>query len=433
MRIFVICACVALGVASASAAVVLTMDRYACVGEPSSQTGQEVGLFGTISSTGTSSVSLQCRLSTDQPEAWLPPGVCIGVACFPSDMDFSLDLPPAASLVVHLSFYPYDVPGKGVYWLRFEGGGVADSVRLEVLSGVPSLVVADDEGAGAVHFIERALPSGRMFLTWDQTLEPLALSDVALLERVIWITGSAAEGCLSPDEAEVLTALLEDGGTLLLSGQNVLEGAAGAAFGQEELGAVVESASVTSRHVRGAAGTSFEVLSFDIAGGDGANNQTSPDGLSPVGLAIRALRYESGEGATVARVGLGGRRSLVCGFGLEACADSTVLQQTLDFFLRWLDGDVAVDEVPAPKTLTIRISPNPARGVITADLAVPDGTPVRMWLSDLGGRHVADLHDGAWFSRPMRVPRLASGTYVVKVRTDAAYASQPLVVVEESR
>ncbi|MBN1423044.1 hypothetical protein JXA88_00670 [Candidatus Fermentibacteria bacterium] len=424
---------VGLLVAAAAADVHVAMDRHACVGELTSQTGVEVGLFGEMANTGTSTLNVQCALVTSQPEAWLPPGVCIGVSCFPSDMDFSVELPPGAQLEVHLSFYPFDTAGKGVYWFRYANAARADSVRLEIFSGVESLLVDDDGEGDSQRFVERSIPGNRVFLTWDQSLEPLALSDVALLERIVWITGSASAGCITEDEAEVMTALLQDGGKLLLSGQNALEGEVGAAFGQDELGASVQSTSVESRHVRGVAGTVFDLISFDIAGGDGADNQTSPDALSPEGLAVRALRYESGEIAAVGRIGQDGRRSLACGFGIEACADSTVLEESLDFFLSWLDGDVSGDVAQPAAPLMVSLGPNPSRGILAVSLGIPAGSPVRILLADLSGRAVCGLFDGPWPAPLLTLPDVSQGTYVVRVHTPSACSAHPLIILEGTK
>jgi hypothetical protein len=314
---------------------------------------------------------------------------------------------------------------------------VVDSVRIEVLSGVESLVVDDDDGDTVERFIERSIPANRTFLTWDQSLEPLAESDVALVNRLVWITGSAPSGCISQGEVDALTALLEAGGKLLLSGQNALDGEPAAAFGQEELGVVVQSSSVESRHVQGAAGTSFQVVSFDIAGGDGANNQTAPDVLSPVlsptGVAFRALRYDSGEAAAVARIGLGGRRSLVCGFGAEACADSAVLESSLSFMLDWLDNLVSGDEAPLARPAVVQISPNPAHDMVTVDSGIPEGSRVQIWMTDLSGRRVGELYRGVWVSQQLRLPRLPDGIYQLCVDSPAIHSSQPLVILEETR
>ncbi|MCU0612360.1 MAG: hypothetical protein MUE60_11300 [Candidatus Eisenbacteria bacterium] len=433
MRVILMAASVLLTSLPLEADVHVTMDRYACVAEPTSQTGLAVDFYGDVSNTGTSAVSLTCKLATSQPQEWLPPGVCIGVSCFPSDMEFTVELPPNSQDEIHLTFYPYDSAGKGIYWFRFAHDAMADSARMEVLSGVPSLLVDDDDGDASETFVERALPADRAFLTWSQDLEPLASSDVALLERIMWITGGSPAGCLSQDEADVLTALLESGGKVLLSGQNALEGEVGAEFGQGELGATVEAASVDSRHIQGAAGTSFEIVSFDIAGGDGADNQTSPDVLAANGTAFRALRYGSGEVSAVARVGLAGRRSLACGFGVEACADSTVLEGSLDLLLDWLDGLVAGDNAPRERPLALRVRPNPTGGVITVDLSAPEGGIARIWLTDLSGRLAGELHHGVWSARPLRLPRLPRGTYLLCVETPTHAASQPLVILEETR
>ncbi len=229
-----------------------------------------------------------------------------------------------------------------------------------------------------------------------------------------------------------MAALLESGGTVLLSGQNALEGDPASSFGQEYLGAVVRSTSVGSRSVEGVPGTSFEGISFAIEGGTGANNQVSPDALDPVGQAFRPLGYASGEGAAVAKVGSGTRRSLACGFGLEACADAATLGETMDFFFRWLDGSVPVDETPPPR-LAVRCAPNPSEGIVSIHGLIPEGTPTSLRIVDLAGRTVRVVFEGPWEPRPLSCPGLPRGAYVVIAFTPYGSASHPLVVLEALR
>lgn len=397
--------------ASQPSEIVVAMERYACVGLPTNQTGQEVQLHGHLLNTGPATV-LRARLSVQQPGSWLPPGVCVGTACFPSDVEFSLDVAQGASLDLHFSFYPFDTPGKGVYWFSYGTQTLSDSLRLEVISGVSTLLVDDDGGGASQAYLERAWPETFPFQTWDESLEPLSRADAALLSRLVWITGDARPGCLDPGEVATLASFLDAGGSLLLSGQDALEGEAATSFAATYLGVAATGPAANVSSVRGTPGTSFQQISFSIQGGEGANNQVSPDTVAAAQGSFVALRYGEGPGAGIAKAS-GGARCLTLGFGLEACAEAQTLTQVLDFCLRWLDGAVRTPD-PAPRPGVVRVFPSPARSGGVLWLGLPVGANLEVALYDVGGRRWGEPFRGVW-SGSMVLPAVPPGLYVAKV------------------
>ncbi len=413
---------------SAKAQVVITMDRYACLVELYDQSGNPVDLYGSIANEGSQVVNLTCRLDVEQPAQWLSAGVCVGQACFPSEMDFPLALDAGEQAALHLTFYPYAESGKGSFMFSAAGAAAA---TMEVLAGTRSLIIDDDEGTDCQRFVEDALPDGVLFLTWDESLEPLSAQDLPLLDRLIWMTGDVAQDALNQGETQVIGSFLDAGGKAILTGENILDGAAAGVLGAEKLGAEVQAPSVESRTIEAVIGGVFdEGFSFEIAGGTGADNQFSPSGLNPVNGGRSILAYDSGEAATVRRILVGGYRAMVCGFGIEAIASSEDLETFLDVALQWLDStDAQLPTRPVVPILLREVMPNPATDYLRMTLALDDGAPVTIWLTDLSGRRVAQLHQGPWTERHLMLPPLSAGAYLIFAQTTGARDAQSVILL----
>lgn len=416
---------------AAEAQVVITMDRYACLAELYDQSGNPVDLYGLIANEGTEVVNLTCRLDVEQPAQWLSAGVCVGQACFPSEMDFPLALDAGEQAILHLTFYPYTEPGKGSFVFNAAGAAEPVAATIEVLAGSRSLIIDDDEGTDCQRFVEDALPEGVLFLTWNESLEPLSAQDLPLLDRLIWMTGDVDQDALNEGETQVIGSFLDAGGKAILTGENILDGAAAGVLGVEKFGAEVRAPSVESRTIEAVIGGVFdEGFSFEIAGGTGADNQFSPSSLYPVNGGRSILAYDSGEAATVRRALVGGYRAMVCGFGIEAIASSEDLETFLDVALQWLDStDAQLPARPVAPILLREVMPNPATDYLRITLALDDGAPVTIWLTDLSGRRVAQLHQGPWTERHLMLPPLSAGVYLISAQTTGTRDTQSVILL----
>jgi uncharacterized repeat protein (TIGR01451 family) len=107
---------------------------------------------------------------------------------------------------------------------------VGGSVTLTTIAvAVDTLLVDEDLGAPDVQTTyENALTAnGTSFSYWDLSADPvLPRSYVNAHRNVVWFTGNTFPGPISPYEA-VLKGFLDSGGRLLLSGQDILDQAAG--------------------------------------------------------------------------------------------------------------------------------------------------------------------------------------------------------------
>lgn len=209
-----------------------------------------------------------------------------------------------ALLVAAIGFESKTVPGATI-----PGSGLA-----VVLDPVPPTLLVDDDGAKAYEaFFAAALTDAgqaHKVLSLAEGTE-LGFEDLVSFQTVVWATGDRYQGLFPGNTAAALKAYVENGGRLILSGQEVGYGAGNTAFYKDVLGAKFVKDSAGSRKVEGAG------LSLAIEGGDGADNQKYPDVIEAGPEATLWLKYTGGtEGAgLVAHRGAG--RIVYLSFGLE--------------------------------------------------------------------------------------------------------------------
>ncbi len=154
------------------------------------------------------------------------------------------------------------------------------------------LIVDDDGGAAFETYYQAAVTAaGRSYLTVSS---PPSAAQMAQFDAVVWLTGNDYTTTLtSADEAE-LAAYLDGGGRLFISGQDIGYDIHADAFYANYLHATYVQDDVALGAVLGNdASPVGNGLSFDIQGGDGANNQAYADEIDPVGAALPAFFYNS--------------------------------------------------------------------------------------------------------------------------------------------
>ncbi len=104
---------------------------------------------------------------------------------------------------------------------------VSSTTKLTTIAvSVDTLVVDGDLGAPNVEsYYENALTTAYSY--WDLSADPvLPASMLTAHKKVIWFTGNAYPGPITPYESE-LAAFLDGGGRLFMSGQDILDQSAG--------------------------------------------------------------------------------------------------------------------------------------------------------------------------------------------------------------
>jgi|GEM_PF-1968441 len=95
-------------------------------------------------------------------------------------------------------------------------------------------------------------------------------------------------------------------------------------------------------------------------------------------------------------------------------------------------GDAA-QPVPTPESLSVSVTPNPARSVARVRFSLPSAQVVRVTVYDVLGREVATWFDGpvaaGTSELPVPLSSLEAGVYLVRVASGGAHTTQRLTVV----
>jgi hypothetical protein len=105
----------------------------------------------------------------------------------------------------------------------------ATATLTTIAVAVDTLVVDEDLGAPNVesYYADALTATGTAFSRWDLSADPaLPVSYLTAHRTVVWFTGNTYPAPITPYEDD-LTAFLDGGGRLFMSGQDVLDQAAG--------------------------------------------------------------------------------------------------------------------------------------------------------------------------------------------------------------
>lgn len=312
--------------------------------------------------------SFRCNLYADVPGVeqvdWFY-FLCSGLICVQDSLTVTLGVGDNDSLSVKIQPLNPSVPGGAYMTLRVRSlGDEPDTmmVKFTTLAGVTTLIVEDDPADDDLNSYYRTVAdnAGLANGVWDTAIEPLMAGDLDGKESVVWYTGSATS-TLSSTEQQIIEDYLAAGGDLLISGQEIAEDLAVNTFLTEVLHAELENGDVASTHVDGVPSDPVgDGLSFDIAGGDGAGNQTSPDGLVPLSGAHLAMTYDTAEGAGI-RFTNTNQKLVYLGYGLEGISTQADRQDLFDNVIAWFGTDVtSVDDAELlTNTPLVKAGPNP--------------------------------------------------------------------------
>ncbi|MCG3211325.1 MAG: hypothetical protein FOGNACKC_04969 [Anaerolineae bacterium] len=328
----------------------------------------------------------------------------------------------------------------GVYTLTVVAAQhrISQAVNLSVLPGItttrnfaldsaPSILLVDS-GAwyqeSQLAFYQQALADAlypadtwQIFQPFDSPNDIPSAATLAGYDMVIWSAPYDAPGYIGADDE--LKTYLDGGGRLLLSGQDVayFDGG-GFIFTADYLrnylmtGYAQDTAGTDT--VTGVPGEAFDGLTFTLSGGDGANNQTSPDVVTVVNpdSAGPLLTYQ-GDGA-VAGVQVGlcrPYRAIFLPFGLEGVNSRTGRRQAIERSIDWLlttPTGPGVELSPAEQTAvgnfgqtvthTLRLR-NTGSATDTIDLSLTPAGPYNWPASGLP----ASVTLGACTSKPLTI------------------------------
>ena len=156
------------------------------------------------------------------------------------------------------------------------------------------LLVDDDGGSNYETYFENAIVSaGYAYEYWDRSNGCPSADYMASHMAVIWFTGSMSSTLTSEDEA-ALSTYLDNGGRLFITGEDIGYSIHSHTFYSNYLHAQYLTDDTNINYLDGIAGDPIgNNLTICIVGGDGANNQNWPDGISPINGATSVFQYQS--------------------------------------------------------------------------------------------------------------------------------------------
>ncbi len=328
--------------------------------------------------------------------------------------------------------------GQGSVVLRMhpQSGGTPDrTITFKIIVPGTRILLVDDDGAAnytTQYFVPAVTPTLKSYGTWDRATSVLTAGDLANFDLVIWSTGLAYPTLDDGDRA-ALGAYLDGGGKLFVTGQEIgweLDDAGGDALAwyNTYLHADFVIDDTNDMTITGTAGDPIGAgLTLTISGTGGANNQTYPDAISPLGTDASAILAYSASYTAGIKADNGTHKVVYLGFGFEAVNTvanrALLMKRVVDWMLPWAAdaGDLAA----APRDLAV--APNPFNPSTEIAFSLPAAGPARLEVYDLRGALVRVLANGslpagaqrvAWDGRDDAGQEVSSGTYLLRLETN---------------
>ncbi len=221
------------------------------------------------------------------------------------------------------------------------------------------------------------------------------------LERktIIWYSGNATTQTVHLSDQDSLTRFITEGGNLLITGQNIAEELSGTSFLENTIGCRFDSSGWQGFFAFGQRDDPLGrlIIGTATAGGNGANNQTSRDMLSPSSNSTLFIVYDTNVhvGAGVKRQTANGGRIIFLGFGFEAVNRPASRPQYLsrvqlmELLLNWLFTGTGFVELPQNGKLSLGLDIKPA--IFTHHLLITAPYSIPLKIFDITGRTVAQF------------------------------------------
>jgi hypothetical protein len=311
----------------------------------------------------------------------------------------------SASYWIIMETHP-DNPGGGTAVLNMTSanGRTGDrSLGYTVITADTEILLVDDDGAQnyeTLYFAPALAATGRSFAIWDRNAAPVTGDVLSNFDAVVWGTGLAYPTVDASDRA-ALSAYLNGGGALFLTGQEIGwemtdEGGAAIQWYHNTLHAGYVVDDTNDYTLDGVVGDPIsDGISLVISGGDGANNQTYPDAISPYDATAHTIfTYNANWKAGIA-VDTGTYRVVYFGFGYEAINNAGSRALVMDRILDWLvPDDTGVGDLPAAPLALRQNVPNPFNPKTEIAYSLREAAQVRLAVFDVEGRLVRVLDEG---------------------------------------
>ena len=395
-----------------------------------------------LENTGTEVDTYHVVIDRRHPAEWSTT-ICVNLICYPpflTEVDIE-DSQPGQIDELFVDFTAIAIEGEGTLTLTITSMGdpsIEQSFTWKVItSGTDVLVIdANSDQDNEPYFVEAITASGRTAGAWNlDYYGPATQDDLANFMDVVWY--SSAGGTTADDRA-LMAGYLDGGGNIYLGGQNIafdIFDPNGDSFypeaqdwARQYFGTDYAPDFVMTDMVDGLPGDPIGGgLSFAINGGDGADNNDSPDLLAWAAGGYGSMVYQD-TGEALMRRSTGTYTTAFSGFNFEGIAADADRATLMDNILNWFASPTAVgDDMVKPLLARAPIAvPNPfnPRTRIEFEVGGSQTVAVTVAVYDLRGQKIRSLYSGnaapglqslTWDGRNDSGHNLAAGVYLARV------------------
>jgi M6 family metalloprotease-like protein len=330
------------------------------------------------------------------------------------------------------------------YTITSETGVIADSVKIIV--GIPQvLVVSKAERSDLISYYETAFLNAGIY---PELVSGAAPSFYNKRKTVVYLSGTKTDSIFTAAEVDSLVAFINQGGNLFLSGQNFAEYLTTAypSFLSDQIGiSWVKNKNFLTTKAYGIASDIFGSKDsvVRINGGEGAQNEKSPDVISSNGAFTMSFAYNAngtdGAGGWIQKAS--GAKIFFLGFGFESMNNNESSLTREKFAANLLNGFGNVSAVRPDKASdkSFRLYdnyPNPFNPSTVIQYAVPSNGKVSLVIYDILGNKVATLVNEVKPSGTYQsvfdpsTYRLASGVYFYRLEIDGARITKKMMYMK---
>jgi len=400
-----------------------------------------------LSNVGVLDDTYEISIDFNGPSGWTGEFTTVNGTFAFGDVD-SVQVAVGESTTINVTVNPNGFNGSGetsVVFASKNDPGVTGSVTLRNVTntGVPGLIL-DASGEGYANLLSGSMDQEFDYPYGIVNKEALTPSvDLTNFTFIAWSTGNAYP-VFTEDEVDALIPFLDNGGRLLINGQNIGEDIFGAS-GQSQFAQSFYNDYLHASYV------SDVGLTFFLKGinGDPISDQQnfslinlyprSPDQFIPNdGFATSLFTFSTYSQYNSIRADDGVDRVVYLGFGLEQVADDLTRDTIATRSIRWLmDGIVLNNPKEDMIATTFNLSqnyPNPFNPSTTITYSIPDESKVSLKIYDVMGREIAELvnerQSAGSHAVKFNASSIASGTYFYKLSTDGFVSVKKMTLLK---
>ncbi|MGP8321838.1 MAG: right-handed parallel beta-helix repeat-containing protein [Methanosarcinaceae archaeon] len=416
--------------------------------------GETASLIVTLKNTSLDATGLSVTLTSSDPDIqFIQPTSDFGnLAQYDStdnqDNPLSFSIDPAAK--AHISSLVLKITAEG---------GYKRELKINFLAGTPEVLLVDDD-AGDLYETYYTDVLNRMEIfpeVWDVPTKGSPQNELQKYYSVIWFTGDCRDSTLCPDDQAAIAAYLDNGGCLLLTGQDIgydlVEAgtADDSTFYANYLHADYLSDSSNTHRAYGVNSDPIThgLYAYFVHKYGGAENQTTPDEISPILPAVTIFDYKPNNTCAALRYEneATGSRLVYLAFGFEGIAGpyEASAGDLIDKILQWFDEatPLAVDgseenQIPTSYRLNQNF-PNPFNPETAIQYQLLEAGLVTLGVFNLLGQRVktlvnqnqtAGIHQQVWDGRNDIGKIVPTGVYFYQLRSGNFSAMKKMLLMQ---